>query len=56
MEPIKILTKDIDVEGMHTLEVYEKHGGYQSLKKLKDKKPDEIIEMVKASGRDSLRG
>ncbi|PIQ97672.1 MAG: NADH-quinone oxidoreductase subunit F, partial [Nitrospinae bacterium CG11_big_fil_rev_8_21_14_0_20_56_8] len=49
----KLLTKTIDTPGLHTLAVYEKTGGYSSLKKAFAKKPEEIIEMVKASG---LRG
>ena len=49
----QILLKNIDREGLHTLKVYEEQGGYQSLKKAFEKKPEEIIEMVKASG---LRG
>src|SRR6476660_150282 len=36
-----------------TLDFYLAHGGYQALKTALTKKPDEIIEMVKASG---LRG
>ena len=35
------------------MKVYEELGGYQSLKKAFDQKPDEIVEAVKASG---LRG
>ena len=35
------------------MKVYEEQGGYQSLKKAFDQKPDEIIDAVKASG---LRG
>lgn len=49
----QILLNNIDMEGLHTLPVYEKQGGYQSLKKAFAKKPEDIIEMVKASG---LRG
>jgi len=49
----QILFKDINKKDLHTLAVYEKTGGYQSLKKAFAKEPEEIIEMVKASG---LRG
>lgn len=49
----QILLKNIDLEGLHTLPVYEKQGGYQSLKKAFAKKPEEVVEVVKASG---LRG
>ncbi len=52
--PELIVTKDIDVPGIDTLEVYRKHGGYEALAKaLKEYQPDQIVEMVKKSG---LRG
>lgn len=41
------------MKDLHTMKVYEEQGGYQSLKKAFDQKPDEIIDAVKASG---LRG
>ncbi|MDA0692030.1 MAG: NADH-quinone oxidoreductase subunit NuoF [Nitrospinae bacterium] len=49
----QILFKNINKKNLHTLAVYEKEGGYKSLKKAFAKEPEEIIEMVKASG---LRG
>ena len=49
----QILFKDINKEGLHTMKVYQKLGGYQSLKKAFAQKPEEIVEAVKASG---LRG
>jgi NADH-quinone oxidoreductase subunit F len=49
----QILFKNINMEGLHTLPVYENQGGYQSLPKAFAKEPGEIVEMVKASG---LRG
>ena len=49
----QILFKNIDMEGLHTLPVYESQGGYQSLSKAFAKQPGELVEMVKASG---LRG
>ncbi len=49
----QILLKDIDRAGLTTLKVYEETGGYRSLKNAFEKKPEEIVEMVKASG---LRG
>jgi len=49
----QILLKNIDMEGLTSLEVYEKQGGYKTLAKAFAKKPDEVLEMVKASG---LRG
>ena len=41
------------MKDLHTLKVYEEQGGYQSLKRAFDQKPDDIIAAVKASG---LRG
>ena len=49
----QILFKNIDMEGLNSIDVYKSQGGYKSLEKAFAKKPDEIIEMVKASG---LRG
>ncbi|RFP65740.1 NADH oxidoreductase (quinone) subunit F [Hymenobacter lapidiphilus] len=50
----KLLTEHINVEGIHTLDVYRKHGGYRSVEKaLKTMTPDEVVEEVKKSG---LRG
>ncbi len=49
----QILYHNINKKDLHTLEVYEKEGGYQSLKKAFAKEPEEIVDMVKASG---LRG
>src|SRR5437867_4104580 len=51
MEPI--LTKHVREPNSFTLDFYVEHEGYAALKKALTKKPDEIIEMVKASG---LRG
>ena len=50
---MQILLKNIDMKGLTTLKVYERQGGYRSLKKAFAKKPEELVEMVKASG---LRG
>ena len=51
MDPI--LTKHVREPNAFTLDFYLQHDGYSALKKALDKKPEEIIEMVKASG---LRG
>jgi len=51
MDPI--LTKYVREPNSFTLEFYLQHGGYEALKIALWKKPDEIIELVKASG---LRG
>ena len=49
----KILTQNWSLQDSHTLKVYESTGGYSSLPKLFQMKPDEVIEEVKKSG---LRG
>jgi NADH-quinone oxidoreductase subunit F len=50
----KLLLEHAHVEGIHTYEVYRKHGGYRSVEKaLKSMSPDEVVEEVKKSG---LRG
>ncbi len=49
----KILLKNDHIPGIHTLEVYRQHGGYESLKKALGMAPDDIVEEVKKSG---LRG
>jgi NADH-quinone oxidoreductase subunit F len=50
--PILLLT-DIDEPGLCTLEVYERRGGYQSLRKALAASPEEVLDQLKASG---LRG
>jgi NADH-quinone oxidoreductase subunit F len=50
----RILTKNMHVENLQRIEVYESLGGYAALAKaLREYKPDEITEIVKKSG---LRG
>jgi len=50
----KILLEHVAVPGIHTLEVYRKMGGYESVRKaLKEMTPDAVVEEVKKSG---LRG
>jgi NADH-quinone oxidoreductase subunit F len=52
--PELIVTKDIDVPGIDSLEVYRQHGGYEALAKaLKEYQPAQIVDLVKQSG---LRG
>jgi NADH-quinone oxidoreductase subunit F len=51
LEPI--LTRHVREPGSFTLEFYLRHGGYEALKKALTLPPDQIIDMVKASG---LRG
>ncbi len=50
-EPLQL--KLMHVKDGHTLKVYQKHGGYKSLKKAMDMSADDIINEVKAS---ALRG
>ncbi len=52
-EQQQILFKYREVENIGALDVYVKHGGYEGLKKALAMKPDDLIELVKASG---LRG
>jgi NADH-quinone oxidoreductase subunit F len=47
--PILLFT-DIDEPGLNTLEVYERRGGYQSLRKALEMTPEEVLEQLKASG------
>jgi NADH-quinone oxidoreductase subunit F len=52
--PELIVTKNINVPGIDTLEVYRQHGGYEALAKaLKEYQPEQLVDLVKASG---LRG
>jgi NADH-quinone oxidoreductase subunit F len=54
MEPI--LTTYVREPNSFTLDFYLKHEGYEALKAALAKKPDEIIDMVKASGMRGLGG
>jgi len=49
----KILLEHVNVEGIHTYEVYLKVGGYASVEKALKMAPNDIVEEVKKSG---LRG
>lgn len=52
--PELIVTKDIDVPGINSLEVYSRYGGYEALAKaLREYQPDDLVELIKKSG---LRG
>ncbi|HEX7088420.1 MAG TPA: NADH-quinone oxidoreductase subunit NuoF [Vicinamibacterales bacterium] len=51
MDPI--LTAYVREPNSFTLDFYQKHGGYEALRRALGMKPDEVIELVKASG---LRG
>jgi NADH-quinone oxidoreductase subunit F len=45
-----LLFTDIDEPGLNTLEVYERRGGYSSLRKALQMTPEEVLEQLKASG------
>jgi len=50
----KVLLRNVGVPNSHEINVYIERGGYQALAKaLKEYKPEELVELVKASG---LRG
>lgn len=49
----KLLLDKINVEGIRHFDVYRREGGYRSVEKALQMKPDEIVEEVKKSG---LRG
>ncbi len=49
-----VITKNLHIPGIDTLDIYRQHGGYESLAKaLNQYQPDDIVEMIKQSG---LRG
>src|SRR5207302_6045555 len=50
MAEYKLLTADFGTEGLQTLPVYERVGGYQGLRKALTMTPDEVVEEVKRSG------
>jgi NADH-quinone oxidoreductase subunit F len=52
-EAPKLLFNDIDEPGLATREVYERRGGYESLRKSMAMTPEAVLEQLKASG---LRG
>ncbi len=51
--PTTLLLADIDEPGLNTLEVYERRGGYRSLRKALAMTPEEVLEQLKAS---NIRG
>ncbi len=52
--PELVITKNIDVPGIDTLDGYREHGGYEALAKALDEyQPDDLVDMMKKSG---LRG
>jgi NADH-quinone oxidoreductase subunit F len=50
---VKLLFDGIDEPGLNTLEVYERRGGYQSLRKALASSPEEVLQNISESG---LRG
>jgi len=54
MAELRVLLAHVDKPGQHTLETYEKNGGYEALRKaIPHMPPNQITQMVKNSG---LRG
>jgi len=54
MPEVRILRKWVDDPKQYQIETYIQHGGYQALPKaLKEHSPDDLVELIKASG---LRG
>ena len=54
MPELKVLTATIDEPGLHTIDVYERLGGYRSARKaLFDMDPEEVVTELESSG---LRG
>ncbi len=54
MPEMKVLTATIDEPGLHTMEVYERLGGYRSARKaLFDMEPEDVVAELEGSG---LRG
>ncbi len=49
----RLLFKDIDEPGLNTLAVYERRGGYESLRKALQMAPEDVLKNLEASG---LRG
>ncbi|MEY3019169.1 MAG: oxidoreductase (quinone) subunit [Actinomycetota bacterium] len=50
---VHVLSARYDVPDVHTIDVYEQHGGYEGLRRALTMAPSELIDLVKASG---LRG
>ena len=53
MRECKIVSRKFDLDNSHTLEVSKAHGGYQTLAKLKEYSPTDIIEIIAEA---NLRG
>ncbi|HLG76829.1 MAG TPA: NADH-quinone oxidoreductase subunit NuoF [Ktedonobacteraceae bacterium] len=51
--PELFVTKDIDVPGIDGIDVYRQYGGYDALTKALSYQPDQLVDVIKASG---LRG
>jgi NADH-quinone oxidoreductase subunit F len=48
--PLKILLDRIDEPGLNTLEVYERRGGYQSLRKALNMSPEDVTQEIMDAG------
>lgn len=53
MRECKIVSQKFELENSHTLAIAKAHGGYDSLEKIKELSPTQIIQIIKDSG---LRG
>ena len=51
--PVKALSARYQIEGVHDIDVYEQHGGYEGARRALDIAPADLIQLVKDSG---LRG
>ena len=49
MEPIKVLTKNVDKPNSAAIETYIAGGGYESLKKALKSTPDELVHITGGS-------
>ena len=55
--PEKIISKFFDIEDSHTIDVYEKQGGYETIRKvLKKWTPEQVIEEVSNANLRGLGG
>jgi NADH-quinone oxidoreductase subunit F len=55
--PEKIISKFFDIPNSHTVEVYEQHGGYQTIRRvLKEMSPDQVTQEVIKSNLRGLGG
>ena len=51
--PVQALSARYGIEGVHDIDVYEQHRGYEAARKALDMSPEDLVQLVKDSG---LRG